>query len=176
MKAIRIFFSFAVLLILSSNSFSQSMPEVGTKAPDFTLQDASGNSYSLSDYIGKSPVVIYFYPMAGTSGCTKQACGIRDNYSKFEKSKIVVFGISVDSKEAIQKFINDYHLNFPLLSDANREVSKKYGVAKDGGVDKRVTFIIDMNGNISQIINVTNIASHSELVFEAASTLLPQSN
>jgi len=176
MKAIRLFFSFAVLLILSSNSFSQSMPEVGTKAPDFTLQDASGNSYTLSDYIGKSPVVVYFYPAAGTSGCTKQACGIRDNYSKFEKNKIVVFGISIDSKEAIQKFINDYHLNFPLLSDTDKKVSRKYGVAKNGGGDKRVTFIIDMNGNVSQIINVTNIASHSELVFEAASTLLPQSN
>lgn len=176
MKAVRMFFSFAVLLILSSYSFAQTMPEVGTKAPNFTLQDASGKSYTLSDYIGKSPVVIYFYPQAGTSGCTKQACGIRDNWSKFEKSKIMVFGISVDSKEAIQKFINDYNLNFPLLSDANKKVSREYGVAKDDGGDKRVTFIIDMNGMISQIINVTNIASHSELVYEAASTLLPKTN
>ena len=176
MRAVRMFFSLVVLLIPSSNTFSQTMPEVGTKAPDFNLQDALGNSYTLSDYIGKSPVVIYFYPQAGTSGCTKQACGIRDKWSKFEKSNIMVFGISVDSKEAIQKFINDYHLNFPLLSDANREVSKKYGVARDGGGDKRVTFIVDMKGMISQIINVTNIAAHSELIYEAASTLLPQSN
>lgn len=176
MKSVKMFFSLAVLLILSSYSFAQTMPEVGTKAPNFTLQDASGNSYTLSDYIGKSPVVIYFYPKAGTSGCTKEACGIRDNISKFKKSKITVLGISIDSKEAIQKFINDYHLNFPLLSDANKKVSKEYGVAVNGGGDKRVTFIIDMNGMISQIINVTNIASHSELVYQAASTLLPKSN
>lgn len=176
MKSVKMFFSFAILLIFSSNTFSQTMPEVGTKAPDFTLQNASGNSYTLSDFIGKSPVVIYFYPQAGTSGCTKQACGIRDNWSKFEKSKIIVLGISVDSKEAIQKFIDDYHLNFPLLSDVDKKVSKKYGVVKNDGRDKRVTFIVDMNGMISQIINVTNIASHSELVYEAASTLLPHSN
>ena len=61
MKSVRMFFSLAVLLILSSYSFAQKMPEVGTKAPNFTLQDASGKSYTLSDYIGKSPVVIYFY-------------------------------------------------------------------------------------------------------------------
>jgi peroxiredoxin Q/BCP len=143
----------------------------GSKAPDFTLQDAYGKQYTLSQFKGKSPVVIYFYPAAGTSGCTKQACGIRDDWSKFEKKNIMVLGISTDDKEAIKKFIDDYSLNFPLLSDESKEVSKKYGVLKDDGRDKRYTFIVDKEGNIAKVIEVKDIASHSHEVFNTASKL-----
>jgi peroxiredoxin Q/BCP len=66
--------------------------KVGDIAPDFTLEDAFGNKYTLSSYRGKSPVVIYFYPKANTPGCTKQACGIRDEWSKFEQIGVPVFG------------------------------------------------------------------------------------
>jgi peroxiredoxin Q/BCP len=176
MKAVKVFFSSAVLLILSSNSFSQTMPEVGSDAPNFTLQDAFGNEYTLSDYIGESPVVIYFYPQAGTSGCTKQACGIRDDWSKFEENNIIVLGISTDTKEEIEKFVDDYNLNFPLLSDASKQVSEEYGVLKDDGRDKRITFIVDMEGKINEVINVKDIGAHSEQVFEAALKLIPNNN
>ncbi|HVO73854.1 MAG TPA: peroxiredoxin [Ignavibacteriaceae bacterium] len=167
-----------VLFISASNIFSQSgdsksetVLKEGSKAPDFTLLDAYGKKYSLSEYKGKSPVVIYFYPMAGTSGCTKEACGIRDDWSKFEKNNIKVFGISTDDKPAIKKFIDDYSLNFPLLSDENKEVSKKYGVLKDDGRDKRFTFIVDKNGKIVKVMEVKDIASHSQDVFNTASKL-----
>lgn len=176
--------SFVILFMAASNIFSQAgntaqpsgndEPDVlkeGSKAPDFTLQDAYGKEYSLSQFKGKSPVVIYFYPMAGTSGCTKQACGIRDDWSKFEKSNIMVLGISTDDKDAIKKFINDYSLNFPLLSDKNKEVSKEYGVLKDDGRDKRYTFIVDKKGNIAKVFEVKDIASHSQDVFNTASKL-----
>ena len=76
--------------------------KVGDKAPDFTLQDAFGKSYHLSSFKGKSPVIVYFYPKAGTSGCTKEACGIRDDWSKFKENNIPVFGISTDDKPAIK--------------------------------------------------------------------------
>lgn len=173
MKAVKVFFSLAILLLLSSRTFSQTMPEVGTEATDFTLHDAFGNEYTLSEYFGISPVVIYFYPQAGTSGCTKQACGIRDDWSKFEENNIKVFGISTDTKEEIEEFVDDYSLNFPLLSDADKQVSEEYGVLKENGKDKRVTFIIDTEGKINEIINVTDIDSHSEYVFEAALKLIP---
>jgi len=176
--------SFFIFFMTASNIFSQAgstsqssgndEPAVlkeGSKAPDFKLQDAYGKEYTLAQFKGKSPVVIYFYPQANTSGCTKQACGIRDDWSKFEKNNIMVFGISTDDKEAIKKFIDDYHLNFPLLSDESKEVSKKYGVLKDDGRDKRYTFIVDKNGNIAKVMEVKDIASHSQEVFNTASKL-----
>jgi len=160
-----LFFSF-------TNSFPQEKIEVGSKVPDFTLQDAFGNEYTLSSYFGKSPVVVYFYPAAGTSGCTKQACAIRDDWNKFEKNNIKVFGISTDGTEAIKKFVNDYNLNFPLLSDADKKVSESFGVLKENGTAKRITFIIGLDGKIKEIINVTDIDSHSDQVFNSASKLI----
>lgn len=140
-------------------------------APDFTLEDAFGNSYTLSDFIG-SPVVLYFYPKANTSGCTKQACGIRDSWEKFTSKGIKVFGISVDSQESLNEFINDHQLNFPLLSDNHKEVSTLYGVLNNIGFSSRVTFIIDKDGKIAKIIRDVEIDSHADDVFTFASNLL----
>jgi peroxiredoxin Q/BCP len=145
--------------------------KAGDKAPDFTLQDAFGKSYKLSSYKGKSPVIVYFYPKAGTNGCTKEACVIRDDWSKFKQNNIPVLGISTDDKPAIKKFIDDYKLNFPLLSDADKKVSKEYGVVGMLGYDKRVTFIIDKNLKIADVMEVNDIANHSKTVLEKAIVL-----
>lgn len=162
---------FLLLLIISCGGGKENLT-IGNKAPDFTLQDSNGNYYKLSDYIDKSPVIVYFYPKANTPGCTKEACGIRDNYSKFEKAGIQVFGISTDSKSAIKDFISDHNLNFVLLSDENKEVSKNYGVLNNSGKANRVTFIIDKNGNLFQILNDVNVDTHAEQVYEVAKKLL----
>jgi len=145
--------------------------KAGDKAPDFTLRDAFGKSYNLSSYKGKAPVVVYFYPKANTPGCTKEACGIRDDWSKFTQNNIPVLGISTDDKSAIKKFIDDYKLNFPLLSDADKKVSKEYGVVGMLGFDKRVTFIVDKNSKIADVMEVKDIANHSKTVLEKAIAL-----
>ncbi|MCX8056606.1 MAG: thioredoxin-dependent thiol peroxidase [Ignavibacteria bacterium] len=155
------------LSILSLGLFLKSDKlKVGDKAPDFKLPDADGKFYSLSDYIGKKPVVIYFYPKADTPGCTKQACGIRDEWSDFEKNGIQVLGISVDSKESLKKFREKYNLNFPLLSDEKKEVSKAYGVLNLLGFASRVTFIVDKQGKIVHIIDKVNVETHAKEVFD----------
>jgi len=145
--------------------------KVGMAAPNFTLHDAFGHSYKLSSYKGKMPVVVYFYPKAGTSGCTKEACGIRDDWSQFKKNKVQVLGISIDQKADIMKFVKDYNLNFPLLSDADKKVSKDYGVFNEKGFDNRITFIVDKKGKIAEIINVKDIEGHASKVLEIASKL-----
>jgi peroxiredoxin Q/BCP len=157
--------SFTVLQSCGGNAENLS---VGNLAPDFTLQDSDGNSYSLSSYKEKNPVIIYFYPKAGTPGCTKQACGIRDSFGKFKENDIVVLGISVDSKESIKEFIKDNNLNFPLLSDENKEVSKAYGVLNNIGVDSRITFIVDKQGNIANILRDVDVETHANDVFNLA--------
>jgi len=157
----------AVMLLQSCGGNAENL-KVGNPAPDFTLQDSDGNNYTLSDYRGKSPVVVYFYPKANSPGCTTEACGIRDSFAKFKENNIIIFGVSVDSKKAIKEFINDHNLNFPLLSDENKEVSKAYGVLNNLGVDSRITFIIDKQGNIADIIRDVDVETHADDVFNLA--------
>jgi len=144
---------------------------VGDDAPNFTLEDSEGTSFTLSDYKDKSPVVIYFYPKANTPGCTKQACGIRDDFSKFEENGITIFGISVDDKKDIKEFIDDYDLNFALLSDSEKTTSESYGVLNKLGFASRISFIIDKQGKIAKIMKDFDIDKHSNDVLTFAKTL-----
>lgn len=169
-KSIQTLFVLTIALIFASCGGNAQNIKENDPAPDFILSDAFGESYTLSGLSG-NPVIIYFYPKANTSGCTKQACGIRDNWSKFREHNITVLGISVDSKESIAEFIEDHNLNFPLLSDESKEVSRAYGVLNDFGVASRITFIIDKNGMVAKIIRDVNVEDHAEEVFRFASTL-----
>ncbi|MCH8022985.1 MAG: peroxiredoxin, partial [Thaumarchaeota archaeon] len=100
---------------------------VGDKAPDFELKSTSGSTARLSDYLGKK-VVLYFYPKDDTPGCTIEACAFRDDYGKIKDNGGEVIGISVDDIDSHNAFRSKYNLQFPLFSDAGKEVSQKYGV------------------------------------------------
>jgi len=171
MKYILSQFALIFLLLFSACGGNAENLKENDYAPDFTLTDADGNSYTLSSYKGISPVVIYFYPKAGTPGCTKQACGIRDNWSKFSENGIVVLGISVDSKEDIKEFMLENNLNFPLLSDSNKEVSRTYGVLNNLGLASRITFVVDKEGRIAKIIRDVDVQKHADQVFDIAMKL-----
>jgi thioredoxin-dependent peroxiredoxin len=171
---IKIIYSFIIIFFITSLCSAQTFAELkeGNEAPDFTLEDAFGNDYTLSFYEGKNPVVIYFYPKAGTAGCTKQACGIRDELQKFKEKDIKVFGISTDPIEKIEKFVEEYRLNFPLLSDEDKSVSESYGVLRESGLANRMTFIINKEGLIERIIEVKDVDTHAEEVYEIAKDLI----
>jgi thioredoxin-dependent peroxiredoxin len=98
----------------------------GDAAPDFTLPDAEGNQVTLSDLRGQR-VIVYFYPAAGTPGCTKQACDFRDNLASFQREGFTVLGISPDKPAKLANFAEKQSLSFPLLSDADRSVLTAYG-------------------------------------------------
>lgn len=102
------------------------MLETGEKAPGFTLTADDGREVSLSDFEGQK-VVVYFYPKAGTSGCTRQACAVRDVYPQIEDEDLVVIGISPDPLEALREFRDEHDLPFILLSDPDHEVAEAYG-------------------------------------------------
>lgn len=166
----KIIVSLLFLAIIGCGGSAENLSE-NNLAPDFTLEDAYGTKYKLSDYRGKSPVVVYFYPKASTPGCTTEACGIRDEIDKFKENNIVVLGISVDSKDDIKEFVDDYNLNFPLLSDETKKVSEKYGVLNNFGLASRITFIVDKEGKIAHIIREVNVDNHADQTFELASKL-----
>lgn len=165
--------SIFLVLFLSLNISAQNKPVLreGMTAPNFSLKDIHGKVFKLSTFKGKSPVVIYFYPKAGTPGCTKQACGIRDDIDEFTGKNIVVVGISSDSKKELVRFVRENKLNFPLLYDTQKKVISMYGVLRDDGKAKRVTFIIDKKGKIAKIIDVSDISTHAKEVIEIASQL-----
>lgn len=126
----------------------------GQISPDFTLFDADKNKVTLSEYRGKK-VLILFFPLAFSSVCTAELCNIRDNISSYNDANAMVLGISVDSVFVLKKFKEEQHLNFPLLSDFNKEASKAFDVLYETfpafdmhGVSKRSAFVIDKEGII----------------------------
>jgi peroxiredoxin Q/BCP len=131
------------------------MLETGDKAPEFTLTADDGREVSLADFRGRR-VVLYFYPKAGTTGCTKQACAVRDVYGQIEAGNAAVVGISPDEPKALVKFRQDYDLPFTLLSDPDHAVAEAYGAwgekkafgrTYDGII--RSHFAIDEEGRIA---------------------------
>ena len=127
----------------------------GDQAPDFTLQDAAGNSVALADYRGKKTIV-YFYPAASTPGCTKQACDFRDSLESLQGLGYAVLGISPDKIAKLEKFVAKEELNFPLLSDEDHAVAeaygawgekKNYGKVYEGLI--RSTIVLDEEGKIA---------------------------
>src|ERR1700760_2831138 len=105
-----------------------SLPSVGSAAPSFNLPASNGKTIALKDFAGKKTVVLYFYPKADTPGCTKEACGFRDALAEYDKANVVVLGISPDPVEDVSKFGSKFHLNFPLLADADHSIAEAYGV------------------------------------------------
>lgn len=139
---------------------------VGDPAPDFTLTDDTGKQVSLSDYRGRS-VVVYFYPAAGTPGCTKQACDFRDNLAELNDAGFDLLGISPDKPAKLAKFRADQGLTFPLLSDPDRTVltqwaaygeKQNYGRTIMGVI--RSTFVVQPDGTIGQALYNVKATGH----------------
>ena len=127
--------------------------EVGGKAPQFTLVGSDTKEVSLSDYNGKN-VVLLFFPMAFTGVCTDELCSMRDDIATYQGLDAEILAVSVDSPFTLAKFKEDQNLNFPLLSDFNKDVSEAYGAIYDEfvfglkGVSKRSAFVIDKEGTV----------------------------
>ncbi len=128
---------------------------VGDPAPDFTRQAHTGQTMALSDYRGRSAVVLFFYPKNGTPVCTKEACTFRDNYEAFVDAGAVVIGISGDSLERHRAFSARTRLPYLLLSDKDGALRTLFGVPKTMGIfPGRVTYVIDKEGIVRHVTNV----------------------
>ena len=144
----------------------------GDLAPDFVLATDGGGSLKLSDLLGKR-IVLYFYPKDDTSGCTKQACGFRDNLGALTGKNAIVIGVSPDGVASHDRFRDKYELNFPLLSDPDHSVAdaygawgkkKMYGREYEGVL--RSTFVIDANGRIEKVYAKVKAAENPRQVLE----------
>jgi thioredoxin-dependent peroxiredoxin len=153
------------------------MLEVGQRAPQFTLPDQDGNRVALKDLKG-SPVVVYFYPKDDTSGCTTQACGIRDQWAEFEDAGAVVLGISPDDVDSHERFAAKYDLPHRLLADPERTVIEKYGAwgtksmygrEYEGVI--RSTVLVDPAGKVAAVWPKVQPKQHADTVLKAIRAL-----
>ena len=148
------------------------MPDKGQQAPVFEGQTQSGERIKLDDYRGQK-VALYFYPKDDTPGCTKQACNLRDEYSRLQEAGVAVIGVSADDVESHQAFAEKYSLPFPLIADTEREILEAYGVwgernlygRKFMGI-KRTTFLIDEDGMIVHVFKRPKVTEHGQEVLE----------
>jgi len=147
-------------------------PKPGDKAPAFAGTTTDGKQVKLADFRGRK-LVLYFYPMDDTPGCTAQACSLRDHNAEIAAKGAAILGVSAQDTESKQRFTKKYGLNFPLLADTDHAVAKAYGVLGSGlfsvarsvvGAYERVTFIIDEQGRIAHVIDHPDTRGHGDEV------------
>ena len=156
--------------------FSGPAPSVGTEAPEFTLPSQDGASIGLKDYRGKW-VVLYFYPRDMTPGCSIEARNFQRDQVQYAEKNAVILGISVDSVASHKKFCRKEGLNFKLLADSEKKVSREYGSLTNLAVVKfsaRHTFIIDPQGKIARVYTDVSPGQHSQEVLAALEELQKQ--
>jgi peroxiredoxin Q/BCP len=141
-------------------------------APDFSGLTTDGTKVALKDFRGRK-LVLYFYPMDDTPGCTAQACSLRDHDAEIRKKGAAILGVSAQDAGSHQRFTKKYGLNFPLLADTDRTVARAYGTIGGGlggtlrgmlGMAERVTFIIDEQGRIAHVIGDVDTRAHAQQV------------
>jgi peroxiredoxin Q/BCP len=153
------------------------VPEIGDPAPSFELQSDTGETVTLEQLRGR-PVVLYFYPKDDTTGCTRQACGIRDSWPQFGDMNATVLGVSPDSVESHVKFRDKYSLPFTLLADPDHKLADAYGVWVEKrnygktymGIE-RSTFVIDAEGRIAAIKRRVKPDDHTQWALDQVSRL-----
>jgi peroxiredoxin Q/BCP len=166
MKPTIVLFLFFLLVVPGVN-YAQTTLKAGDKAPDFTAKDQDGKTITLSKYKGKK-VILYFYPKDFTSGCTAEACSLRDNMKDLEKEGYTVLGVSTDDEASHKGFQEKNAIPFSLIADVDKSIHMKYGVwvetekngVKSAGT-KRTTFLINKDGFINSIIQNVDTKNHA---------------
>ncbi|MEX0715151.1 MAG: thioredoxin-dependent thiol peroxidase [Planctomycetaceae bacterium] len=157
---------------------NSNVPQPGDRAPAFDLPAWPEGRVKLSQFKGDKNVVLYFYPRDDTPGCTKEACGFRDDLAAFEATDTVILGVSADTVASHEKFAGKFELPFPLLADEDHAVAEKYGVwveknmygRKSMGI-QRATFLIDKSGKIAAAWPKVSVEGHVAKVAEAVAAL-----
>ena len=134
----------------------------GDKAPDFKAESTDGTHISLSQYLGKENVVLYFYPEDMTRGCTIEACKFRDDLPKFTAAHTAILGVSLDDRKKHQEFTEKDSLTFPLLVDTDSTICHAYGVPIDINWPRRWTFLIGKDGKIIKVYHTVDPRHHSD--------------
>lgn len=163
----------AALTLAMNHLHAANAPKAGDKAPVVEGKNQDGQAWKLADFAGKKAVLLYFYPKNDTPGCTKQACGLRDQMGDLKKDGVEVIGVSFDSAESHKKFIAKFNLNFPLLADTDGKIADAFGVRREAGknIARRASFLIGKDGKIIHSTDVPQADVHLKEMKEAVAKL-----
>jgi peroxiredoxin Q/BCP len=164
------------LIVLAVAAAASASPQAGDSAPQFRLQDQHGEWHSLEDYRGRW-IALYFYPKDDTPGCTTEACAFRDDLFKFRKLGAAIVGISVDDVASHEAFARKHGLPFPLLADADKSITRAYGVLTTfAGMElaSRQTFLIDPQGRVAKRYAKVDVDEHSAQVLADLEALIAE--
>jgi thioredoxin-dependent peroxiredoxin len=159
---------------MATQETSGGRPGPGDKAPPFSATTTTGKRVALADFRGRK-LVLYFYPMDDTPGCTAQACSLRDHNAEIAAKGAAILGVSAQDEQSHQRFTQKYGLNFPLIADTDNAVARAYGVLGSGlfgaarslmGAYQRVTFIIDEHGKVAHVIDHPDTRGHGDEVLK----------
>ncbi len=148
------------------------VPAVGDPAPQVSGRNQNGQEWKLADAKGKKVVLLYFYPKDDTSGCTKEACGLRDSMGDLQKADVEVVGVSFDDAASHKAFIAKHNLNFALIADTDGKIADAFAVrVPDKNRARRVSFLIGKDGKILHVTDSPNADIHLTEMKEAVGQL-----
>jgi peroxiredoxin Q/BCP len=142
----------------------------GAAAPDLAAPDQTGKVRRIAEERGH-PLVVYFYPKDGTPGCTKEACAFRDQWERYQKAGVQIFGVSADDQKSHEQFAKEQRLPFPIVADPSHAWSAAFGVSTRLGMDSRVSFLIDGAGKVAKIYPDVDPGLHADEVLKDAAGL-----
>jgi peroxiredoxin Q/BCP len=146
------------------------LPQQGQPLPEMDLTAEDGGHVGPGDLAGQR-TVLYFYPKDDTPGCTKEACAFRDRMADYQEADIKVYGVSLDSPESHREFREKYGLNFPLLTDEGGRAAEALGIMSEKGSARRVTFLLDPDGNIARVYPEVSPETHADEILADADSL-----
>jgi peroxiredoxin Q/BCP len=161
MKRLSIWTFIGLIAAGLTTNFAEAL-KPGDGAPDFQLKGSDGKTYKLSDFKGKKPVVIAWFPKAFTPGCTKECKAMAQQGEEIRKYDVAYFTASVDDPETNAKFAKSVDADYPILSDPSKDTAKAFGVLNERGMANRVTFFIDKNGKIAAVDQKVNTENHGK--------------
>jgi peroxiredoxin Q/BCP len=161
MKRLSIYSFVAALVASLPLCFAEPL-KVGDKAPNFELKGSDGKTYKLSDFQGKKPVVVAWFPKAFTPGCTKECKAMAEQGNEIRKYDVAYFTASVDDSDTNTKFAKSVDADYPILSDPSKETAKAFGVLNERGMANRVTFYIGKDGKIAAVDQKVNTEQHGK--------------
>ncbi len=151
------------LCFLATMAWAADMPKVGDTAPEFEMKGTDGKVYKSKDFLGKSAVVLAWYPRAATPGCTKECKSFKADGSLLKEFEVAYFTASTDSVEKNTEFAKDLDVDYPILSDPEGKAAKAFGVLKpDGSAANRVTFIIGSDGKVLAVDDKVKTETHAK--------------
>lgn len=147
------------------------MIQPGERAPSFRAHTSQGHTLASEDFVGKTPLVLFFFPKVGTPGCDREIAAFNERLKDFGTSRVQVLGVTRATPKQLRDYAERHGVKVPLLADEGSRIIRAYGVDRENGTARRVTMIVDVNGDVARVFEEVDPATHVDEVLEAVRRL-----